>query len=222
MTIEVLKADVVLAGYQLLDTDESKEKFAAGVNAELMEVSLPPALTLKLQSPKGAINLAPRSLRIEKHRITIELGPGRTVITMDYPLLVSLQTLCDLTGKAVIASDLGDQQLQALGFNVHLVRDLPKGVLAGGFIASHLSVLGDALGPDFELQSGTLSIVSTKGNQLWTINGEPRFGDARSPRVYMTTNLHYEGKDLSAPLLRDSFREVWDQAHRIAEGFVPD
>ena len=135
MNAEVIRADVVLVGYRLLSTDASKEAFAARVFSEVVEASPAPNLTVQLQpsASQEALALFPRRLRIEKDRITIEIAPDRTTVSMDYPPYMSLDRLCDVVGHAILASDVGDQSLRAFGFNMHLVFNLPEGLTAGQF-----------------------------------------------------------------------------------------
>ena len=220
MSIEVLKTDMVLLGYQLLETEADRKQFKDRIEAEVIEGSMPPGLTLELQAPGRTFNLVPRNLRIEKERIAITVTPDRTVISMDYPQADDLPRLCDVAVEAIIISDSTDQPLQALGFNINLLHDLPAERAAGEFIAGRILIPEYMHQSDFQPRSGSLTIISTKEAQAWTVSLEPRFGDATSRKVYMTVNLHYDEPAFDQPMLRSSFQELWSEAHHIAEGFV--
>lgn len=216
----VLKANIVLLGVQLLQTREEKDAFANVVRTEVVEI--PP--TGIMGSIPGSIlpsSLSPQLssiLRLDRDRINLETLPIRSTIGREFPTLAELDWLAEVSRHAIDHSSIHGQQLQAYGFNVDAVYELTAGQTSSQFMASHIYCQDLFQSAGFQFVSGSSKLAFLKGDQVWNIIVEPRLVDPNSDKVFMSFNLHLDSSEMpTTETISQSLREVWLQASAITE-----
>ena len=220
---DILKLNLVLVGIQLLSSDEEASVFDAEVDSEVLEsvaqgieVNFGPS-GLSASVPQSP---APRVLSLEKDRIMLDLNPGRSTITRNYPDEASLGTLSQIASLAIAASNLTGQELRAFGFNIEAVYRLTSEENAVQFLASRILVPNLFRQTGFQLVGGSPRLRLERDGNLWNFTIEPRLGDPNSNRIFISLNLHVEGDTMpSEGDIRESLKQVWDQAHAIVRDF---
>jgi hypothetical protein len=221
---DVLKVNFTQVGVQLLSGPQERAAFNSHVGAEVSE-AVGEGITFGV-SPSGFTSplpmvAQPHVLMLQKERTTLELIPDRSTITRDYPENIgAIDRLSDVAGYAIEMSDIESQEQRAFGFNIEAVYELTSGEKAFQFISSRVfapHLLRDA---GYTLVGGSPRLRFLRGEQIWNITLEPRFGDPDSNRVFIRLNLHKDGSEIpSKDLIKESLREVWGQSHAIANSF---
>lgn len=218
---DVLKINFVLVGIQLLNTEEQRAGFASKVGTEVSEV---PSAGIRINfTPPGIpqTSLQPESgqtLMLNRDRIVLDLTPGRSIITREYPNKVELARLCQVAGIAMALSDLNGQELRAYGFNIEVIYELTSGEDASQFMANCIFAPSLFHEAGFQVVGGSPRLNLLREGQIWNVNIEPRFGDPSANKVFASLNLHKD--DGSMPddsIVAASLDELWNQAHSIME-----
>ena len=162
----------------------------------------------------------PVSLVLNRDRITLNGVPGRSDITKEYPSdsNVDLSRLAEIARVAIESSDLRGQRLQAYGFNLEAVYSLH--ISAGDFLSQRILNPGLFEDLDYQMVGGVSSLQMMKGSHLWNLRFEPRFGDYRKNKLFVSFNLHRNSEAIprKTEMLR-SLGEVWTQAETIMNTF---
>ena len=220
---EILKLNLVLVGVQLLSSSEEVTAFNALVGSEVLETVAqgievnfgPSGLSASVpQSP------APRTLSLERDRIVLDLNPGRSTITRNYPDEESIRRLSEIADFATAQFNSQVQELHAFGFNIEAVYGLTSGENAIQFLASRIFVPCLFQRSGFQLKGGSPRLSLERDGRLWNFTIEPRFGDPDGSKIFISVNLHVEENTMpSESHVKDFLQEVWDQAHAIVGEF---
>ena len=209
---EVLKANLVLAGIELLRTQNEITAFQTVVNADVATA----ASGVIIGSPTSVAE-AGRLLSLHKDRIGLELFPSRSVITRAYPIEQDLDRLAEVADHAVTNTALGDQQPRAFGYNIEGVYDQDSGQPAFGYIAARLfsgDILSDVGG---QLTGGAGKLIFEEDAERWSIKFEPRFNDFAATKIFFGLNLHRaEDRIPSGKEINSSLQEAWARAESFA------
>ena len=223
-SVQFLKANIVLLGLRLIQDTSQRKVLESDLGTEIVDVQLGNQASLNFQSGGEQISLIPRKLVLGKERITIDLFPDKSMVTLDYPASVEdLDGLAEITRKAIDLSVVSNQSLTAFGFNVDVTFEPTEGLNSGDFIANRVFRPGMLSEKGYQIVGGTPKLnLLGPGDKKWSVSIEPRFGVMDSPKVYMTLNLHYNypGDDIAPTfrVLRDSLRSAWDNSKTILEG----
>lgn len=220
---DILKIDIVLVGVQLLSGPADKAIFDEAVGAEVTEaitegiaVSVGPSGISPITPPPPQ----PRLLTLQKERITLDLAPGRSSISKEYPEEGAIGRLAEVADLAITGSNDPNQELRAFGFNLEAVCELPSDKMAYQFLASNIYASNIAHNSEFALTDGSPRMSFQRGNDHWNVVIEPRFRNADGSKIFMSLNLH---KDSSAmppgEEIYDSLRTLWDHAYTFVDIF---
>ena len=183
---DILRMDVVLVGFSLLGQDSEREAFAQRVDTDVDIAEL-------AQGPPGSPPTPPSqtAVRLQRDRISVVSGQGRTVAVREFPSISNLRgdtdRLAQIVRYAVESSDTRRQQVTAFGFNMQIVFAPGVASPAGRYIAERLT------GPVFEWETvnGSVRLTFEINERLWTFDLQPRpRDDLRSQRLYLSVNLH--------------------------------
>ena len=181
---ELLQANFVIVGIDLLQSDEELKSFADSIDTDIVVEKL---VGLHSTAPNG------RRLAINRDRIFLELFPDRFTIRQEYPTSDSaFGTLSRLAGLAIEKSGAVDSTLvRTHGYNIELLYD-PGPVLASPYIASR--IFGDfERNPGWKTIGGQASIKFRDGDDtIWSVAIEPRFKQDNAENVFFSLNLQRE------------------------------
>ena len=207
---DVLTINVVLAGIDLLNTQELLESFSRSIDSEVISEGL--ALVAGTPSGRG------RLLTLKKDRIALSLSSERSAVTREYPTRDGLDRLAEIAGKAIEHTDNSNQTVSAYGFNIELAYDQDSGQSASAYLADRL--FGNFLRNDgWDLTGGSAMLRFSNGpGKLWIATIEPRFRDVLTERVFLILNLHREEDRFpTTEEIRVSLEETWDEAQTLVQ-----
>lgn len=180
---DVLNANLVLVGVELLNDPEKFEQFRHEFASDLrFEVGL-------VTNGLTGVTEPSRTLVLSRDRIQFTLHASRSTITREYPEETGL---AKLARSAALAIDLTDAKgpPQAFGYNMELVFDQDSAQPARQYIGSRLFSRLPVANPGWDLVGGTGRMIFSDGTDQWTISAEPRFGDEATSRLFLSVNLH--------------------------------
>ena len=211
---DVLYADLVLAGVQLLNSTERFKEFATSVQTDI-ETALPPPLSLD-PNDLGITQL----VRLPRDRIIIQASASRSTVKREYPSDDrDLDRLAEVATCAISHTelDVAGQELQAFGFNVAMVYNQTSGMTATRYLAKRLfpSDLLEDSGMVLEGGGGKLHLWHS--DRRWVVSIEPRLNDPNESRVFISINMHRDEQTIPDQYdITDSLKSVWEQARNIA------
>lgn len=212
---EILKANFVMVGAGLLNSQIEIDAFRAAVDAEVL-AELPGLPGLAVDSPLQDL---PKRLALSRDRITLELSPVRSVIEREYPEEDDLDRLAKVAGHA-LSNTASPGTPQSFGFNVDIVYGTDSSQPASRYIAERLQAGNLALDDDWHLEGGSVRLAYRGGDTLWTIRLEPRFQELNTPKLFFSLNLHREEQRTpSQDEITERLRAVWQTAQRIMARF---
>ena len=203
---DVLTANMVLVGVDLLNTPESVNAFRLEIDSEVSS-----------GLPHGSINNGDRYLTISKHRISLSLAPDRSMIEREYPSRNDLPMLAEVAQKAMYFTDVGEQhEIRALGYNVRLVYQQDSGLSAAEYLSMRI-FRGNLPGNEkWTLKGGSAKMTFGNGDRDLNVTIEPRFNDPGTEKVYLGLNLHSTEQRLPEKNeVQDSLEEAWDEAEQF-------
>lgn len=215
-TAEVLKINLVLVGVDLLNGGEDAIKFRRAVGTDVVVAEGGPILGVPVSIPALG-----RTFALNKDRITLSLSPPRSVIERDYPDYDDLERLADVAYIAITTSAIpGEIQPQALGYNIELVYEPDVNEPASEYLAERLFASKvPGANEQWKLVGGSGKLRFEGEGKVWRVAIEPRFNDENDPRVFFTMNMHIsEMRFPSRNEIRESFQEIWGQAHDFTSG----
>ena len=217
---DVSQVSLVMVGIRLLNTSDERDEFNRVVQTEVSEA--PGVGELMFNAPEGTtIDLAPKTLVLNRDRISLTLIPDRSTISREYPAERDLERLGDVAASAIESSNLKAQQLRAFGFNINLVFEIRSGETAIQFIGSRMFTPDPFGHVGFRFLGGQCKLHLRRDGLNWNITVEPRRGDLNTNRVFVSLNLHKdESKIPSRTLIAESLKEVWTQAHSIVSSLA--
>lgn len=210
---DIIKANFVLVGFRLLNTQESVENFRnnMGTDVQIANMAidpnvegdrLPPALALVLQ----------------KDRIALQLSSVSSIVEMDYPTLDTLPRLSAVIARALEYSQTTEQAPRAFGYNMELVCQQDSGDVASAYISKR--VFTEArIHPKWELIGGHGQMrFADEDGRRWQVALAPRFEDESTTRVYLRLNLHIAEQRLpDAEEVLDSMNTCWNHAREFLD-----
>ena len=162
----------------------------------------------------------PHLLTLQRERITLDLAPGRSSISRDYPDEEGIERLAEVANFAICQSNLENQDLRAFGFNLEVVYELPPDKTAYQFLASNIFAPNIAQNSEYVLTDGLPRMSFQRGNDHWNIAIEPRFRNADNSKMFMNLNLHKASGTMPAKdEIHDALRSTWDHARIFADIF---
>ncbi len=211
---DVLKINIVFVGIGVLNDPGKVAAFSDAVGAEVLRAGEEIGLVGGISPAAAAVG---QRLALQRDRISIGSSPDRTAIEREFPLESDLQRLADVADEALRSRE-GEEFPRAVGYNLEMVYDQDSGFPAFQYIGKRL-FREDTFAPEgWELAGGAGRLVFGSAAGRWTVQIEPRLGDASSSRVYLNLNFHIEGQKLPdrAEMLR-TFQHVWSQSHDFAQ-----
>ena len=212
-TQDVLKANLVLVGLQLLSEPADFEEFRQLVATDVVTAGV----GLVTNVPAGVTE--PGFIHtLNRDRITLDLSKARSVITRDYPSQTDLHRLADVAAHAIRRSSFTDQRPAAFGYNLELVYEQHSASKSFNYLSQRLfnpSLFGRN---GWNLIGGFGKLHYQDGSRRWVITVEPRFHDEQTMRVFLSLNLHIsEQRCPDDEEIKKSLQEMWNQAHNIPE-----
>lgn len=208
MTVElqdILKANLVLVGLRVLETEEEVQTFHLGAGTEVA--------TRPVLAPDSTLVLA-----LERERITVETSNQRTVIQQDYPDVADLGRLAQIATLAFGSKTETPQNPPVVhGYNMDAVFRQGSGLESFTYIGQQLfdPTLPTRMGWELGGGIGNLTFMESAGRK-WSFRVEPRAFDMQAG-VFLSVNL--EAKAQSLPNQEDierAFRDCWEQTDRFA------
>lgn len=182
---DLLTANLVLVGVELLNGDDRVKSFKDSLDSEIVLEQLSP-----LNSAAEG-----RKITLPKDRISIDIFRERSVLRQEYPSEMALNNLASVAGLA-IKNTTNVDEVRTHGYNIELVYDQDSGSLASTYIA-------DRIFSDFSRNEGwrilggqaSFKFAGTEG-KTWNVVIEPRFRNDTTDKVFLSINLHKEEKRL--------------------------
>ena len=207
---DVLKANLVLVGISLLDGPEKLEVFHKLVGSEMIA-----GVGIAMNIPSGVTEQG-RTFTLPKDRITLDILQSRSTISTEYPSKEHLDRLAEVAGLAINNSDVKEQQLRALGYNIELTFDQDSENSALGYLADRLFTDPPPRNDGWVLTGGSGQLIFEDGGRRWTVKLEPRLGEESTSRVFLSVNLHIVGEPCpQKSQIEDSLQEVWKQSYEF-------
>lgn len=200
--LDVLKANLVLVGLNLLPTETETEAFRRAVGVEVVER---PALN------SGADPIpvtTSRLLALDRERTFLDLSPARDVVVRNYPESTEdFERIAEIATLAIEKTDVREVGETVLhGYNFDMVFSQDSDLPAPAYLASRLfgTLLPQRMG--WTLEGGIASLVfrDTNGRQ-WTFSPQPRAFDPSWTRLFLGLNLQVEAQPLPS---RDEILQV--------------
>lgn len=210
-TQDVLKANLVLVGLQLLSKPADFEEFRQLVATDVVTAGV----GLVTNIPSGATE--PGFVHtLNKDRITLDLSKARSVITRDYPSKADLHRLADVAAYAIRLSSRAGPQPAAFGYNLDLVYEQHSDAKSFSYLSQRLFNSNLSGRDGWNLVGGFGKLHYQDGSRRWMITVEPRFHDEQTTRIFLSLNLHInEQRYPGDEEIKKAFQEVWNQAHNI-------
>ena len=205
---DVLRANVVFVGVELLNAPGALEQFRTSVDSEVVQEGV-----LIAQAPNTSATQG-RLLRLAKDRMLLETSQIRSSVSREYPNKADLHRLSDVTKFAVDNTNLELQTPQAFGFNVELTYDQTSGLSAHQYLARRLFSPALSLGQHRRLVGGSGKLIFEADSCRWTFSVEPRFNEENTTKVFVTLNSHFgEGRVPNDGEILRALVDTWDRVH---------
>ena len=211
---DVLKANLVFLGLQLLDKPEALDAFRGLVGTDVTIT----ASGLVLGAPTNAVTTG-QTLALPRDRITLESSPVRSVIAKDYPSMEEvtrnrdLDRFAEVAHYAVTNTHLDVDERRDLGYNIELVYEQDTGLSAFRYLAERLFRSAPITRTEWQLIGGSAKLHFQGNQELWNVTIEPRFQDHTTNRIFLSLNLHRSLQSLpNQHEIKASLNEAWNQA----------
>ena len=210
---DVLKANLVLVGVKLLNSQDEVQRFSDSVGTDVvLGTNLFPGVPIPLPD----VSVQETSLTLNRDRIVIHTSQNRTSIEREYPSFEDLERLSKVAGYAIDHTEgFASQSLRAIGYNIDLVYDQTSGKPAVGYLGDRL-FNPDIPGKEgWQLAGGNGRLTfSDDVGRLWNISIEPRFNERTGSRIFMSLNAHKDNPEKpNKDDIRHYLQEAWEQAH---------
>ena len=206
--VDVLQTNLILIGARLVNTSEELEAFRKDVGTE----------TVTAESGLGG-DVIERTHTLSRDRITVGMTSDRTAIIREYPSKTDLERLAQVAEMAFQNTDLEEQELRALGYNIELVYEPDSEDLAIHYLAQRLFVPRLLNDDESRLLGGAGRLYFEKSGLSWQLRLEPRLND-EATKIFASLNLHFTGPSLAFPdkdEVRNSLIMVWNEAHELID-----
>ena len=210
---DVLLADVVFAGVDLLGDPAEAERCGAEFGSEIVQNGT----FLAAPSP-GALPAQGLSLRIPREQMTIETSVMRTRFVKEYPADIDDALSVVRLAQLAIPTEGDFPVPSAIGFNLNLVYEQDSGESAAHYLATRLFNFRRVLPEPWTLFGGFGNLIFVRDASKWTINIEPRFKDENTPLVFLDMNVHFSAQRYPTNAeTTEWLRNVWTRAHALIE-----
>ncbi len=208
---DVLRANIVFVGVELLNAPGALERFRALVDSEVVQEGVLIAQTPNTSATQG------RLLRLAKDRILLETSQIRSSVSREYPDKTELHRLSEVTKFALDNTSLETQSPQAFGFNVELTYDQESGLSAQQYLARRLFSPALSVGQNRHLVGGSGKFIFEVDSRHLTFSIEPRFNEQNTSKVFLTLNSHFsENRVPSSNEILETLADTWDRVHAFA------
>ena len=202
---EVLEVNLVLAGISLLNTTEEASAFRRGVRAEV-----------RASEAVSGSEMIHRSYMMSRDRVVVTVTPDRSIIARVFPSLEALERLAEIASIAIDKTDLADQELLAMGYNIDFVYEPSQTEPAIRYLATRLFSGNLFEGGERQLVGGAGRLYFDKGSQHWQAVLEPRLNHEATPRIFVSLNLSIEEPSLpTKAVIKDSLKSLWAEAQDL-------
>ena len=209
---DVLKAELVLVGFSLLNNPQEFEAFRSQAETDVV-------ISGQTMTIEALTNVAEagRTISLNRDRIVLDISPSRASIRRDYPDKNDLARLAQVAALAIDLSPSSRQNLRAFGYNIDLVYNQDSGEPALRYLAGRLFSGGLPRRGEWDLVGGAGKMIYKEADNQWQITVEPRFNEPGTTRIFLKLNLH---KDRREPPtkgeIEESLRNAWTQARDFA------
>ncbi|MXY45934.1 MAG: hypothetical protein F4Y44_02900 [Chloroflexi bacterium] len=222
---DVLNANVVFVGVELMNRPDARDNLIKAVNAEVMNAEVGFAINASGGAPTPSHRFV-----IPRYRISLDITSTRSSITKEYLSQTSpsedLEQLSNVASSAICNTIVEGQQLVAYGYNMAIVfsPDLSEPAiqhLGKRLYAPQAHTFGRE---DWDFTGGLGTLYFSDGNRRWTFNMEPRpREDFGSKRLYISINLHVDEQELpDENAIKCSFEEVLNEANRLMKQLLAE
>ncbi len=209
---DVLKADLVLVGVELLKSSPEVDRFRQSLGADFRV-----GTGLATNESSGETHPM-RSFALQRDRITLNSLQDRSMVVKEYPSLASPQTewdrMAEVTTYAIESTDESNRKPRAFGYNCEWIFEITDDQTAASFLGSRLLGRDIPARETWGLIGGAGTLMFSDGNRRWTLQAQPRpNGDPESKRIFLGLNLHIdEPRTPTLDEIRSSLAETWDAA----------
>ena len=187
--IERLSISVVLVGDGLLSSDAEIKAFGDRFSQEVHH---------EVIQNIGTGTLASR-VSIRREHITIELLPGQSTISKEYPDDDDWQTFVEAASRAI--SESKNLSVNARGYNFNLVADQRVKPTAYEYIITQVAT--PLLIPGWRPTGGSTQLrFMDEEDRRWSVKIEPRLGDEDTSKLFLHFHLHLPGSPESNEVVR--------------------
>ena len=208
--LDALKANVVLLGLELLDSEAGFEAFKSESETEVIA-------EMSVTGVFGGLPETGRRINLPKDRITLVATSGRSVIEREYPSYGELDRLADVVSRAISHTRADTSEVRALGYNVDVTYNQDSGLRAMEYLAQRLYSQNFLSTENRRILGGSGKLSFIGEGRIWNFSIEPRLNDNNTTKVFLGLNMHIDStsvpeKDAIAACLRES----WNSAHEFA------
>ena len=208
----ILKANLVLAGFELLDRPGEFEAFRSiykearlsgqGVNVDI----------------RTNVAEQGRTITLDRERIHLELFPSRSMISREFPTgKEDIARLGEVASMAMSVTSVRGKRLQAYGYNLEMEYTQDSGRPANRYLAERLFRSKPFQTVGLELVSGSGLFVCMEDGNQWSFRLEPRHSDTATAQVFLSLNFHVPKQSLPQDEeITQSLVRVWERAHEFA------
>ena len=210
---EVLKADLVLVGVELLKSATEIQQFRSSI-----EVTVHVGSGTATDAATGT-TLPATAVALQRERITISSLPDRTTVVKEFPSLddpgPDWRRFAQVATLAYEATDDVSKNPRAFGYNFKFVFDIDSEQNAPNFLAQRMLSQRPLGNQEWELIGGAVLLMFGHGSRRWTFSLQPQpEGDPSAKILALDVNLHVE--EPRAPdenEIRDALNEIWAEVH---------
>ena len=217
---EVLKADLVLVGVELLKSATEIQKFRASVG-----VPVDVGSGTATDAATGA-TLPVTGVALQRERITISSLPGRTMVVKEFPSLEDpgpdWHRLAQVVTRAIETTDVVNKNPRSFGYNFGFVFDMDSRESASNFLARRTLTDRPLGNQEWGLIGGAVMMMFGDGSRRWTFNLQPQpTGDPTSKTLICNVNLHVdEVRTPAEDEIDRTLNEIWTEVHAFIARLV--
>ena len=212
-TNEVLKVELVLVGFPLIDRPGELEAFMARNRTARISGS-----TVNVDVPSNVTEHG-QQVTFDRERIILELLPSRPSIRREFPSddSADLVRLAEVYDQVLSITSVRGKTLSAHGYNIDMVCEQNSGQSAHEYLGNKLFA-GKTPDTEWQLIGGAGRMTYSQGGEQWQVVVEPRFGDTMTPLIYLTMNFHQNGPSLpTGEEVTPSLKSIRAQAEKFMQ-----
>lgn len=213
---DILRADLVLVGIELLNSPAQVDGFRRAVPGDLQQSS-----GGDINIPTGMAGPA-RMLTYPRDRIAMNLSPQRSVIAREYPSIENLEKdlnrLSEVAAGAISHTDMRGRAIQSYGYNLQTVWSTASTRRIVDYLGERLWPYGELAGEGWQPIGGNSALVYADGARRWTVTVQvwPN-DDSQTNRLSLSVNLHYATPTASpsAHDVVDRLLQIWAESQQF-------